>query len=201
MGEVDRSELFGGEPILNLVGEKVALGPIRRDLLPLSTRWMNDFEVCRNLATGWRPVTPESEVEWYENASRREHDRLFLIYELSTLRPIGHAGLHRIDLLHRTAEYGIFIGEKDCWNRGYGTEVTSLVLDYGFTGLNLHNIFLWAIAFNQGGIRAYEKAGFRVIGRRREAHWLGGRAYDMVFMDCLATEFQSPVLGKLLPEG
>ena len=29
-----------------------------------------------------------------------------------------------------------------------------------------------------------------VIGRRREAYRLGGKAYDRVYMECLATEFQ-----------
>ena len=32
-------------PILNLRGEKVALGPLRRDLVPTYLRWINDFEV------------------------------------------------------------------------------------------------------------------------------------------------------------
>jgi len=52
--------------------------------------------------------------------------------------------------------------------------------------------------YNERGIRAYTRAGFREFGRRREAWRLGGRAYDVVYMDCLATEFQSPVLHRLL---
>ena len=54
-------------------------------------------------------------------------------------------------------------------------------------------------SFNERAIRAYTKAGFRVFGRQREAVWRGRRAYDVVYMDCLATEFQSPVLHRLLP--
>ena len=186
------------QPIINIVGEKVALGPHRRDLLPLYQKWINDFEVTRTLAVGLRPMTWEAEEAWYN--SPRDRDVSFTIYERATLRPIGNTGLHNVDHKHRTAEFGIMIGEKDCWDKGYGTEVARLMLDYGFTGLGLHNIFLRAYGYNERAIRAYSRAGFRLIGRRREARRFGGRPYDEVFMDCLATEFESPVLHRLLPE-
>lgn len=189
-------------PIINITGEKVALGPHRRELLPLYERWVNDFEVVRTLAIGLHPMTHEAEEAWYHGAStRRGSDEVFTIYERATLRPIGSTGLHNIDYAHRIAEYGIMIGEKDCWGKGYGTEVTTLMLDYGFTVLGLYNIMLTAYEFNERGIRAYLRAGFREIGRRRQARRLGGRAYDVVYMDCLATEFESTVLRHLLPEG
>jgi diamine N-acetyltransferase len=40
-----------GSPIVNIVGEKVALGPLSRDLIPLLTRWSNDLAARRNLGT------------------------------------------------------------------------------------------------------------------------------------------------------
>jgi diamine N-acetyltransferase len=189
------------QPIINIVADKVALGPPRRDLVPLYQRWINDFEVTRTLAAGMRPVTREAEEGWYERVSTSERDAVFTIYERTTLRPIGSTGLHNIDHFNRTADFGIVIGEKDCWGKGYGTEVTALVLDYGFTSLGLHNVMLSAYSHNERGIRAYTRAGFRIIGRRREAYRLSGRAHDVVLMDCLATEFQSPVLHRLLPDG
>lgn len=189
------------QPIVNIIGEKVALGPIRRDLLPLYQRWVNDFEVVRTMmALPMRPVPWEAEAAWYENAIKSEHQVIFTIYERSSLRPIETTDLRGIDYRNRSAEFGIMIGEKDCWGKGYGTETTQLMLDYGLTALGLHNIMLTVLSVNARGIRAYTRAGFREIGRRRQAHRLGGRAYDVVYMDCLATEFQSPVLRRLLPE-
>lgn len=190
------------EPIVNIVGEKVALGPRRRDLLPLYLKWMNDFEVTRGLGAATRPLTWEAEESWYERAStdRSGDDVGFTVYERSNMRPIGNAGLHRIDHANRTAEFGIVIGEKDCWGKGFGTEVTQLMLDYGFTVLGLHHIMLRVYDFNERAIRAYIRAGFRIAGRLREAHRFGGHTHDVVLMDCLATEFQSPVLHRLLPK-
>src|SRR5205807_2139134 len=124
------------QPLINISGEKIALGPARRDLLPLYQRWINDFEVIRTLGARLRPMTWEAEEAWYEETSKS--DTLFTIYERATMRPIGNTGLHDIDHLHRTAEFGILIGEKECWGKGYGTETTRLMLDYGFNGPRLH---------------------------------------------------------------
>ncbi|HYU17628.1 MAG TPA: GNAT family protein [Chloroflexota bacterium] len=187
------------QPIVNVEGQKVALGPLRRELLPLYQRWINDLEVRRTLAVMTvGPMTWEAEEAWYERSSKAQGEALFTIYERATMRPIGTTDLRQIDHFNRTADFGILIGEKDCWGKGYGTEVTALMLDYGFTALGLHNIVLRVFSYNERGIRAYTRAGFREMGRRREAHRLGGRAYDVVYMDCVATEFQSPVLRKLL---
>ena len=184
-------------PILNIVGDRVALGPRRRELLPLYLKWINDFEVLRTLGAPLRPMTMEAEEQWFNESSRAE-DASFTIYERSTLRPIGNTGFHELSLAHRQATFGILIGEKDCWDQGYGTEATRLMLDYGFNALGLHNIMLTVFSNNPRALRAYQKAGFREIGRRREARRVGDRAFDVVYMDCLATEFQSPVLRSLL---
>ena len=45
------------QPIVNIVGEKVALGPIRKDLIPLYHRWRNDFSVARTFDYEPGPVT------------------------------------------------------------------------------------------------------------------------------------------------
>jgi len=178
-------------PILNLTGDRVALGPLRSDLVPLYERWQNDFEVGYT-TVGLRVMTAEAAAEWYRVHCGPGH-ATFTIYELRGLRPIGTTGLFDINHQHRRAEFGLRIGEKDCWGKGYGTEVTRLVLGYGFGALSLHHIFLRVVAYNRRGLRAYERAGFRVIGRRRQAHWLGGQAHDIVFMDCLASEFSGPI--------
>ncbi len=188
------------QPIINIAGEKVALGPLRRDLLPLYLKWINDFEVLRFLAASMRPMSLEAEEEWYSQASKAENQAGFTIYEKARLRPIGNTTLGKINHVHRTAEFAIMIGDNESWGRGYGTEVTRLMLDYGFTCLGLHNIYLWVYAMNERGIRAYQRAGFQIAGRLRQSLRLGGQAYDNLLMECLATEFEGSTLSHLLPE-
>jgi diamine N-acetyltransferase len=188
------------QPIINIQGELVALGPRHRDHVPLFLRWINDFAVTRTYGMRFRNRTLEAMQENYEQGSKGGSDFVdFTIYERSTLRPIGWTALEEIDHFDRTAKYTILIGEPTCWGKGYGTETTRLMLDYGFIGLGLHNIYLTVFSFNERGLRAYQRAGFQEIGRRREAHRVGGHAYDVIYMDCLATEFASPVLHTLLP--
>jgi RimJ/RimL family protein N-acetyltransferase len=180
-------------PIINIHGERVALGPLRRDLVPLYQRWINDFDIMRTFGVPM-PVSLEQAEHWYEEALRDERTYRFTIYERDPLRPIGKAGLYHIDLRNRRAEFGILIGEADAHGKGYGTEVTRLLLDYGFTTLGLHNVFLEVASYNHAGIRAYQNAGFKEIGRRREAYLMEGRWYDKVYMDILSTEFQRPAV-------
>lgn len=112
----------------------------------------------------------------------------------ATLRPIGSANLHRIR--GRAASFAIAIGEKDYWGKGYGAEATRLMLDYGFNALGLHDVMLEVYSNNERGIRNYRRAGFREIGRRREVFERGSTMHDVIYMDCLATELESPVLRR-----
>ena len=183
-------------PVVNIVGEHTALGPLRHDLLPLYYRWHNDFTIRRNMG---RPVpwTLERAAALYERGAASETDVHFTVYHLPAYRPIGTSHLFDIDFLNRRAEFGIVLGDVADRGRGFGTEVTRLMLDYAFTALNLHNVILTTNAYNVAGIRAYEKAGFRECGRRRESRLMGGRMWDVIYMDCLTTEFTSPVLSRV----
>ena len=184
-------------PVVNIVGEKVALGPLRRDLIPLYQRWRNDYEVQRTFGDLPRPVTVEGQTAWYERAAVADDAHWFTVYELPTYRPVGRTDLFDIDWRHHTALFGMMIGEADARGRGYGTEVTRLMLVYAFTALGLHSVALETDEFNLAGRRAYAKAGFREGGRRRARTWLAGRWWDAVYMDCLADEFESPVLARI----
>ena len=129
-------------PIINITGDKVALGPLRRDLLPLYQRWINDFSTLRTLGLPPTVMTLEQETAWYDAQVTSERSASFTIYERATGRPIGNTGLHEIDYRNRKATFGIMIGEADCRGKGYGTEATRLLLDYAFKALGLHNVML-----------------------------------------------------------
>ena len=181
------------KPIINIVGEKVALGPLHRGILPFMVRWLNDFEVTFLSGDPLRPMSGEAIEAMYEHDSKGEQrDRVdFIVYERATMRLIGIMELRHINTRNHNAEFGILIGEKDCWGKGYGTEATMLMLDYAFSVLGLHNVLLDTDSYNERAIRAYTRAGFRVIGHRREAKRWGDKFYDTVLMDCLSTEFRS----------
>jgi diamine N-acetyltransferase len=185
-------------PILNIEGELVTLGPLRREHIPLYLRWINDFGTTRTLGAPVRPMTLEQETAWYEQAAVDDDRTGFTIYERATRRPVGNCGLHEVDLANRRTVVGIMIGEPDARGRGYGTEAMRLLLDYAFTVLGLHSAMLTVFEYNGAGRRCYEKVGFREMGRRRESRWYNGGFWDEIHMDILTSEFTSPVLRKLL---
>ncbi len=149
--------------VVNIMGERVALGAIRRDLVPLYHRWINDFAVLRTLHVP-RPSTLEEVQVAHEAQVAEERQRrvvYFTVYDRATLRPIGRTDLMDISYRDRSARFGIEIGEADYRGRGYGTEATRLTLDYAFTALGLHNVALETWDYNRAGQQAYTKAGFR----------------------------------------
>lgn len=187
-------------------GEKVGLGLLRKDLIPLYHRWFNDPEVQRT--THHPRLIPIETIEAdFDSYVRSERNQPFTIYELSERasgdRPIGAANLKDVDFRNRTAELAILIGEADARGRGCGTEATRQILDYAFTVLSLRNVMLTVYANNPAGVRAYEKAGFREFGRRTAAVEVAGQVFDVIYMECLAATFDSPVLRTIMlpPDG
>ncbi len=183
-------------PPINIEGNLVALGPLRRDLIPTYHRWHNDVATTRTFALR-QPTTLEQEEASYAALTTDAASVFFTVYDRASWHAVGTTYLTYIDHRHRCAEFGVLIGETAQRGRGYGTETARLVLDYAFTALGLHSVMLTAYEYNLAGRRAYEKAGFREVGRRRQSHWMDGRYWDVICMDCLASEFTSPVLGRV----
>jgi RimJ/RimL family protein N-acetyltransferase len=186
------------KPLINIVGDKVALGPIQREQLPLLIEWFNDFDYSRTTSS-MRPMTLEALGEYYDRDIKDRSQVHFTIYDRESLTPIGGANL--TDINGHSATFAIGIGDPAFRGRGYGTEATRLVLAYGFNALGLHNIWLSVYAFNERGIAAYKRAGFKEVGRRRQVLKRFGQLHDVIYMDCLASEFSGAVVPTLqLPD-
>lgn len=150
---------------------------------------------------GYARQTPESLNERTAGLDHQlgdtESQTRFTIYRQDNSddvwHPVGLASL-LIDDRYRTAEFFIYIGEPSDRGRGTGTAATTMVLDWGFHVTALRCIHLAVIAQNTGAIRAYEKAGYRIVGtRRRTGSWLGQPA-DEVIMDAIPEEYPGPRL-------
>jgi diamine N-acetyltransferase len=177
-------------PIVTMAGEGIALGALRRDLFPTYARWNSDFAVTRTIGIPC-PYTEGQVSADYARLIADSGTVAFTCYERASGRPIGNASWSGIDPRDRTAEYTLVIGEADRRGRGLGTAITRLMLDYAFTALGLHSVWLRVYAYNPGAARAYTKAGFRECGRRRECKRLGATLHDVIYMDCLASEYLS----------
>lgn len=174
-------------------GELVRLTALRRDDLPTYTRWFQDYEMRRYLSLVAAPATAEQEEAWYERAVK-DHGKgsyTFAIRALADDRLLGNAGLQLMTAKDRWARFGIFLGERDTWGQGYGTDATRLILRYAFLELGLHRVELDVYSFNPRGVRAYEKAGFRREATRREALYREGQYHDIHVMGILRPEWEA----------
>ena len=175
-----------------LIGDRIYLSPkdASEEEIMKFTEWMNDSEVTDFTGRTALIVTPLGEKEYLENAAKDQHNRCFDIVEQNTDKLVGTLGLEHINWIERSAVLGIFIGDKDFRNNGYGTEAIKLLLEYGFRYLNLHSIRLDLLSVNERAHQCYLKCGFKDTGASREEIFLNGKYYDKLHMDILETEFE-----------
>ncbi|MCD6576659.1 MAG: GNAT family N-acetyltransferase [Anaerolineaceae bacterium] len=174
-----------------IIGERVRLRAMEKEDLPAFVRWFNDPEVRRNLKMV-QPLSMGQEENWYADMLKRPVDEHPLCIEAKQGEDwvfIGNLGFMRVNQHDRSAEIGISIGEKQFWNQGYGTEAMRLMIRHGFEDLNFNRIYLYVYETNPRGKRCYEKAGFKVDGRLRQARFLEGKYQDVFIMSILKSEW------------
>jgi RimJ/RimL family protein N-acetyltransferase len=170
-------------------GRQVLLRRPRPDDLPAVRRWYGDPEIARLTRYQTRPMS-EAEIDMFFRGRLLAPDALaYAIAELPTERLIGFTTFSGLDPDNGSVLYHVTIGERDAWGRGLGTEATELMLDHAFERLGLHRVGLTVFGFNERAIRAYEKAGFHIEGRLREAVRRDGRFWDEIAMGVLRDEW------------
>ncbi len=180
-----------------IIGKKCYLSPICYDDAQAYTEWLNDLQVAMNMDIVDQQISLYREKDILENMIRKG-EYIFGIIDMDTNKLIGNCGLHEINQKDQSCILGIFIGEKDYWNQGYGEEASTLILDYAFSVLNMHNVSLKVFEFNKRAVRCYEKCGFKIIGRKRESFFFAGKRFDEIYMDILAQEFKSPYIVNVM---
>lgn len=170
-----------------LIGKNIYLAPKNIEDAEKYVEWLNDFRTTDYLGKSGKIMTLENEKEYLTKAM--DDEATLDIVTLAEDKLIGTVGLESIDHLNRTGTLGIFIGDVEEREKGYGTEAIKLILDYGFNYLNLNNIKLDVVEFNNRAIGCYKKCGFKECGRRRKSEFIDGKYYDRISMDILKEEF------------
>jgi RimJ/RimL family protein N-acetyltransferase len=167
-----------------IAGRKVSLRPVEESDYPLIRSWMNHPEVWRYMDYE-RPYSLADVRDDIEESRRTGQPFTILVDG----RPVGRIGLNQFDRRDRRCALYMYIGEPECWGRGYAGAAVMTLLAYAFDRFDLHMVELWALADNNRAIAAYERCGFVQEGRLRQRSWKDGAWVDHVVMSVTREEF------------
>lgn len=172
-----------------MAGSQVILRHHRIDDLPHVHRWYRDPELARLTRYAVQPMTDDEVNRFFHARLMSPESVAYAIDEREAGRLIGLTTFSNLDPDNGSVLFHITIGEPDAWGRGYGTEATGLMLELAFKRIGLHRVTLSVFSFNERAIRSYQKSGFRLEGRAREAILRDGQRFDELSMGVLATEW------------
>ncbi len=175
-----------------IIGKRTRLRGVEREDVPRFVEWLNDPEVIQGLLI-IAPLSNAQEQNWFDGLRNRPVDEQPLGIEVSTpqgWKLIGNISLMQLDWRSRQAEVGIFIGDKTCWNQGYGRDAMVLMIRHAFYNLGLNRVYLRVHETNPRAAHSYRKAGFVQEGVLRQAHFQNGKFIDVLQMSVLRSEWQ-----------
>ncbi len=181
-----------------IYGKRIRLRAVEHTDLPKFHDWMNDPEVIEGLSV-YLPMSMEDEEKWFEKVLAGDaHTKPFAIeiQDGHGWRLIGDCGIFNLEWSNRSAEFGISIGDKSMWNKGYGTEAVLALLQHGFETLNLNRIYLRVYSTNLRAKRTYEITGFVLEGTMRQGVYRRGKYADVHIMSMLRSEWNASQEGK-----
>jgi RimJ/RimL family protein N-acetyltransferase len=190
---------FAVKPVL--AGELVVLRPVGVDDAPGLVELLHDPEGRKLTGThgSVRPGVEERARSWY--SSRAEHDdQLYLaITERSTGQFVGEVVLYDLDADNRSCIFRIALVGPRAYNRGFGSEATSLILTHAFETVGLNRVELEVHDFNPRARHVYERAGFIYEGTKRQALLWHGQRIDTHIMAILASDWAPTPTSPALP--
>ena len=175
-------------------GNRIYLSPINPDDYEIYTKWLCDPEVNQNIGSAHITYSLGKEKELLETLANG--DTNFSIIAKDTNKVIGSTNLFDINEVSRHCEVGIFIGDPDYRNNGYGYETLKVLMNFGFNQLNMNAIMLKVFSYNKRAIKCYEKVGFKHTGTIRQRTYLNGEYHDTLIMDILKSEFVYDIVTK-----
>jgi RimJ/RimL family protein N-acetyltransferase len=177
------------EPFIK--GKKINLRRVHRADAISIQRYANDPEVTRFLFTPY-PYTLEHAYEFIKTSHRMHRKKSgfpFGIEHKDSREIIGLIGLYRVDMLHKNAEVGFWLG-RDYWGQGITKEAIRLILRYAFDEIGFERIFARVMHPNKVSLHLLESLGFKREGTMRKAVFKDGIWLDFIWLAMLKEEFE-----------
>lgn len=172
-----------------LQGENVIIRSPQNTDLPLIVQWKNDPEIGIMVRGSELQTSLSTEIRRFEK-NQRDFDTIRLIIEIKMGTPIGFIVISELDKPNKKANFGMLIGEKHLWGKGYGTDALNTLINYLFNDMDLNRLGLEVFDYNIRAQKLYEKLGFVIEGRQRQGLYRNGKYSDVFFMGLLKEEYK-----------
>jgi [ribosomal protein S5]-alanine N-acetyltransferase len=173
-----------------LEGDRTRLEPVVREHLPTVAKWRTDLEATRYLLILQFPPSPKQHEDWLEKVAASQDDVVWSVFEKSDGALVGLCGLEKISWRHRHAVGWTFLGEKQRWGRGLGSEAARLRTSFAFSQLGFEKVMTEIYTGNAVSIRMVQRLGFRPAGILRRHRFVDGIWQDLWLGEMLRDEWK-----------
>lgn len=147
-----------------------------RALEPSDIQFLYDLE---NNSAYWEisntvvPFAKHVLESYIENAHRDIYDvrQLRLVICLEDETVLGCVDLFDFEPKHKRAGVGIVISAPENQKKGYATLALSLLSEYAFNILGLHQLYANVLLDNENSLHLFKKSGFVSIGVKKDWCW------------------------------
>lgn len=171
-----------------LSSERLFLKPISEDhISDIYLSWLNDSEVLKFLET--EMTYSIEKLQDYILGAKQKKLLFWGIHLKDSGLHIGNIKIDPINLRHGLGEYGILMGNRNEWGKGYAKEASMEVIKYCFQDLNLRKITLGVVEENISAYFLYKKLGFEVEGCFKDHGHFDGRYCNILRMALFKDSF------------
>ena len=180
--------------IMLLDGKKVYLKEFTTNHLNSDDyfRWLRDIDVINTIGRDdYLLNTSKDEIFSYVNSIlNSKNNCFFAIYEKNSNKFIGTQKIGHINWKFGTADLGIMIGDKSCWQKGYASETITIAKNYAFDFLNLRKLTGGNASHNIAMSKIFINCGFSEEGRLRKQGRINGNYYDLILYGLLVEDYR-----------
>lgn len=137
----------------------IKIRPLTEQDAYTSYKWRNIPDVWALTERSWdREITSNDELNWMRKVLADESSLRFAIEADGCY--VGN--IYLTDIVGRSAQYHIFIGDVSAWGKGIGRSASKLILEEA-RQLSLHTVWLTVKTANLAAIRLYQSLGFDIV--------------------------------------
>jgi RimJ/RimL family protein N-acetyltransferase len=140
--------------------------------------WLTDPELTQlDAAPLLRASFAQYLSVYQEELSYPSRKRCAFAVDTSEGKHMGNCSYYDINEKKKEAQLGIMIGNRNYWDKGYGTEVVTTLLSHIFRETDLNRVYLKTLVSNIRAQRCFQKCGFASCG------YLNKDGYHFVLME------------------